>query len=93
MCVCVCGRCGGVVASLHLCKVGQKVDIFSFINHLSGSHRLTRQKQRAWPTVARGKGKGKRQDQTSVGRPVINYTNGIKLRQLSQLGHLSVSTG
>lgn len=81
------------MAPLHLCKVGQKVDIFSFINHLSGSHRLTRQKQRAWPTVVRGKGKGKRQDQTSVGRPVINYTNGIKLRQLSQLGHLSVSTG
>lgn len=76
------------MAPLHLCKVRQKVDIFSFINHLSGSHRLTRQKQRAWPTVARGK--GKREDQTSVGRPVINYTNGIKL---SQLRHLSVSTG
>lgn len=66
--------------SLHLCKVGQKVDIFSFINHLSGSHRLTRQKQRANGRPP----SGARIDQTSTGRPVINYTNGIKLGQLGK---------
>lgn len=31
------GRERAAQTSLHLCKVGQKVDIFSFINHLSGS--------------------------------------------------------
>lgn len=79
--------------SLHLCKVGQKVDIFSFINHLSGSVAQvdTAKTTGKWPLPAPPliPTSAARVDQTSMGRPVINYTNGIKLRQLGKCKYAS----